>query len=106
VKSFIRDAELQEERQFLRYLISIIKSRNKLSLMEGVSTPGQARVSNTLSCDMMQGSLFSPPVPAASFEKLLKCGEPLPQKWTLAPPAGYSLRTASPPSTMMTWPVE
>ncbi len=77
-KSFIADAELQEERQFLRYLINIIKSRNKLSLMEGVSTPGQAWVSNTLSCDMMQGVLFSPPVPAASFEKLLERGEPLP----------------------------
>ncbi len=30
----------------------------------------------------MQGSLFSPPVPAVSFEKLLECGEPLP----LSPP--------------------
>ena len=71
-KSFIQEVETQEEeRQFLRGLIDIIRIRGKKVIVEGVTSPGQAWITNTLSCDMMQGYLFSPPVPPDQFEKFL-----------------------------------
>ncbi len=71
-KTFIQHVDTYEdERQFLRCLIDIIKIRKKQVIVEGISSPAQAWVSNTLACDLMQGYLFSPPVPAAEYEKLL-----------------------------------
>jgi diguanylate cyclase (GGDEF)-like protein/PAS domain S-box-containing protein len=71
-KSFLQNVDTHEdERQFLRCLIDIIRIRKKKVIVEGIATAAQAWVSNTLSCDLMQGFLFSPPVPAEQFEKLL-----------------------------------
>jgi len=71
-KSFIQDVDtLEDERQFLRCLIDIIKIRKKKVIVEGIASPAQAWISNTLSCDLMQGFLFSAPVPAEKFEKML-----------------------------------
>ncbi len=71
-KSFIQHVDHQEEeRQFIRSLVEIIKIRKKMVVVEGVSSPDQAGLTRTLACDLMQGFLFSPPVSAADFEKLL-----------------------------------
>ena len=71
-KSFIQHVDNQEEeRQFIRSLVEIIKVRRKMVIVEGVSSPAQAGLTRSLPCDMMQGYLFSPPVPAPEFEKLL-----------------------------------
>ena len=71
-KSFLQNVDTQEdERQFLRGLIDIVRIRKKKVIVEGIATPAQAWISNALSCDLMQGYLFSPPVPAEQFEKLL-----------------------------------
>lgn len=71
-KSFIQDVErLEEERRFVRSLVEIIKIRGKKVILEGVSSPAQADLSRTMPCDLMQGFLFSPPVPAVEFDKLL-----------------------------------
>lgn len=71
-KSFINDVgTVEDERQFLRCLIDIIRIRKKLVIVEGISSQAQAWVTNTLPCDMLQGYLFSPPVSAPDFEKLL-----------------------------------
>ncbi len=71
-KSFIQHVDTQEEeRQFVRSLIEIIKVRKKMVIVEGVSSPAQAGLTRTLPCDLMQGYLFSPPVSAADFEGLL-----------------------------------
>ena len=71
-KSFIQHVDNQEEeRQFIRSLVEIIKVRRKMVIVEGVSSPAQAGLTRSLPCDMMQGYLFSPPVPAPDFEKLL-----------------------------------
>jgi diguanylate cyclase (GGDEF)-like protein/PAS domain S-box-containing protein len=71
-KSFIQHVDNQEEeRQFIRSLVEIIKIRKKMVIVEGVSSPAQAGLTRTLPCDLMQGFLFSPPVPILDFEKLL-----------------------------------
>lgn len=71
-KSFIQHVDtLEDERQFLRCLIDIIRIRKKKVIVEGIASPAQAWVSNSLSCDLMQGYLFSPPVSPEQFEKLL-----------------------------------
>jgi diguanylate cyclase (GGDEF)-like protein/PAS domain S-box-containing protein len=72
-KSFIQHVDSQdEERQFIRSLIEIIKIRRKMVIVEGVSSPAQAGLTRTLPCDLMQGYLFSPPVSVADFEGLLE----------------------------------
>ena len=71
-KSFIQHVDSQEEeRQFIRSLIEIIKIRKKMVIVEGVSSPAQAGLTRTLPCDLMQGYLFSPPVSPSDFEALL-----------------------------------
>ena len=71
-KSFIQHVDAQEEeRRFIRSLVEIIKVRKKMVIVEGVSSPAQAGLTRSLPCDLLQGYLFSPPVPAQDFEKLL-----------------------------------
>jgi EAL domain-containing protein (putative c-di-GMP-specific phosphodiesterase class I) len=71
-KSFIQHVDSQEEeRQFVRSLIEIIKIRKKMVIVEGVASPAQAGLTRTLPCDLMQGYLFSPPVSPSDFEGLL-----------------------------------
>jgi diguanylate cyclase (GGDEF)-like protein/PAS domain S-box-containing protein len=71
-KSFIQHVDHEEEeRQFIRSIVDIIKIRRKMVIVEGISSPAQAGLTRTLSCDLMQGYLFSPPVPVTEFEKLL-----------------------------------
>jgi diguanylate cyclase (GGDEF)-like protein/PAS domain S-box-containing protein len=61
----------QEERDYLTHIIRTVKSRRKRVLVEGVSTEKQFELLKNMNCDQMQGYLFSPPVPAEQFEKLL-----------------------------------
>jgi diguanylate cyclase (GGDEF)-like protein/PAS domain S-box-containing protein len=67
--------ESQEERDYLTHIIRTVKSRQKKVLVEGVSTKVQFELLKAMDCDQMQGYLFSPPVPAAEFEKLLARGK-------------------------------
>jgi EAL domain-containing protein (putative c-di-GMP-specific phosphodiesterase class I) len=62
----------QEERDYLTNIIRTVKSRKKKVLVEGVSNKTQFELLKAMDCDQMQGYLFSPPVPAAEFEKLLE----------------------------------
>jgi EAL domain-containing protein (putative c-di-GMP-specific phosphodiesterase class I) len=62
----------QEERDYLTHIIRTVKSRRKRVLVEGVSTEKQFELLKNMDCDQMQGYLFSPPVPAEEFEKLLE----------------------------------
>jgi EAL domain-containing protein (putative c-di-GMP-specific phosphodiesterase class I) len=71
-KSLVRDLETrEEEREFLRHLVSAIKSRIPKVVIEGVEAAGQAWHARTLSCDLMQGSFFGWAVPPREFEELL-----------------------------------
>jgi len=61
----------QQERDYLTHIIRTVKSRQKKVLVEGVSSKAQFELLKAMDCDQMQGYLFSPPVPAGEFEKLL-----------------------------------
>jgi diguanylate cyclase (GGDEF)-like protein len=61
----------RQERDYLTNIIRTVKSRRKKVLVEGVSTKRQFQLLKAMDCDQMQGYLFSPPVPAEEFEKLL-----------------------------------
>lgn len=58
--------------ELLHCLVEVIKCRRKQVIIEGVGTAGQAWVSHSLGCDMMQGFSFGGPVPSAQFEQLLE----------------------------------
>ena len=53
-------------------IIAIARTLNLKVLAEGVETPAQLAFLQEQSCDLYQGYLTSPPVPAAEFEQLLK----------------------------------
>lgn len=63
--------ESQEEQDYLTHIIRTVKSRKKKVLVEGVSSREQFELLKEMACDQMQGYLFSRPVPAEEFEKLL-----------------------------------
>ncbi len=63
--------ESQEEQDYLTHIIRTVKSRKKKVLVEGVSSREQFELLKAMACDQMQGYLFSRPVPAEEFEKLL-----------------------------------
>ncbi len=63
--------ESKEEQEYLTHIIRTVKSRKKRVLVEGVSSRQQFELLKAMACDQMQGYLFSPPLPAAEFEKLL-----------------------------------
>ncbi len=66
--------ESQEEQDYLTHIIRTVKSRKKKVLVEGVSSREQFELLKVMACDQMQGYLFSRPVPAEEFEKLLARG--------------------------------
>lgn len=66
--------ESQEEQDYLTHIIRTVKSRKKKVLVEGVSSREQFELLKAMACDQMQGYLFSRPVPAEEFEKLLARG--------------------------------
>lgn len=49
---------------------------NRRIVAEGVETVAQARSLRGLGCDVMQGFLFSRPVPADEMAKLLRQAQP------------------------------
>jgi len=66
------------EREYLSNIISLVRSRNKNVIIEGVSSKEQAELLNIMNCDRMQGFYFSKPIRAEEFEKHLSCRNKLP----------------------------
>ncbi len=70
--SFVRDME--EDPNDAQLVESIIVMAQKLNLKvvaEGVETAGQANMLRSLGCDLLQGFLFSRPVPVEQLNQLL-----------------------------------
>ena len=59
------------EREYLSNIISLVRSRNKNVIVEGVSSKEQAELLNIMNCDRMQGFYFSKPIRPEKFEKYL-----------------------------------
>ncbi|MFP4010220.1 MAG: putative bifunctional diguanylate cyclase/phosphodiesterase [Spirochaetaceae bacterium] len=74
-RSFIEDVTTNPSNQeIVRAIISMAKSLRIESLAEGVETVEQRNFLVAEGCDVIQGYLYSPPVPARDFEPFLVTG--------------------------------
>ncbi len=68
----------EAEREYLSNIISLVRSRNKKVIIEGVSSKEQAELLHIMNCDRMQGFYFSKPLQSKEFTKQLLSGKKLP----------------------------
>jgi diguanylate cyclase (GGDEF)-like protein/PAS domain S-box-containing protein len=72
-QSFVRDLETDPDDMALSEAIIVMAHKLGLKVIaEGVETEAQRKLLTEACCDYAQGYLFSQPVPAEEFEKLLK----------------------------------
>lgn len=71
-RSFISDISTNAKRQsIVEHIIALAKTLDFQLVAEGVEEDDQARWLKAKGCDQFQGYLYSRPVPAADFEKLM-----------------------------------
>ncbi|MEW5912081.1 MAG: EAL domain-containing protein [Thermodesulfobacteriota bacterium] len=71
-KSFVQDITTQpDDRSIVDTIINMSRSLKLKVIAEGVETSEQLQFLRELNCDLMQGYLFSRPLPAADITKLL-----------------------------------
>ena len=68
-----------EDVSVTRAVLMLAKGLKLRVLAEGVETEGQLRLLIANGCEVMQGYVFSPPVPAAAIEQMLRDGRRLPE---------------------------
>ncbi|GIZ51413.1 bifunctional diguanylate cyclase/phosphodiesterase [Noviherbaspirillum aridicola] len=77
-QSFVRDITLDaDDAAIVLSVISLAHSLRLKVIAEGVETAAQLRYLREHGCDCMQGYFFSPPLPAADAERLLREGKHL-----------------------------
>lgn len=71
-RAFFGDLHLEGGRSadVIDMVIALARRLNMLTVAEGVETDAQAAFLSNAGCDMIQGYLFSRPVPPAEFEKI------------------------------------
>ena len=80
-QSFVRDlAESRDSRVLTETIINMARNLGKKVVAEGVETVEQAEVLKSIGCDVIQGYMFSPAVPAKEFAEFLRAGFLLPNK--------------------------
>lgn len=78
-RSFVHDVTAAiEEVSVTRAIINLAHELRLQVLAEGVETEGELALLSSYGCDMMQGYLFSRPLPVAAFETLLGAGQRVP----------------------------
>ncbi|MCU0516910.1 MAG: EAL domain-containing protein [Oscillatoria sp. Prado101] len=76
---FVRNIDRDSKNAAItRAIIQMAHSLNLKVIAEGVETEAELAVLRQYGCDAMQGYLFSRPVPAAEFERMLREGKCLP----------------------------
>ena len=71
-RSFIKNITTDDNSALLvKSIIAMATSLNKTLIAEGIETEAQAKLISDLGCSVAQGFLFSKPVTAADFEKLI-----------------------------------
>jgi diguanylate cyclase (GGDEF)-like protein/PAS domain S-box-containing protein len=82
-RSFVHDVTAAPaEVSVTRAIITMAHSLHMRVLAIGVESEGQASLLASNGCDAIQGYWFSPPLPAAGFEALLREGRRLPERFT------------------------
>jgi diguanylate cyclase (GGDEF)-like protein len=77
-RSFVQDGVVGWQGEaFLRTIVRLTETLSVAAVAEGVETDEQRRLLQQLGCPLGQGYLFSRPVPAAAFQRLLVDGGPL-----------------------------
>ena len=80
-RSFVKDVETNRKNAvILKSLIIIAKELNIEVVVEGVETEAQLRFMQEKNCDIIQGYIFSKPVPVAQFTDMLEMGKLKPLK--------------------------
>lgn len=76
-RAFVKNIPGNEDSEAIaRAIIALGKSMRLDVVAEGVETTTQAEFLRKLGCDLLQGYLFSKPVPAADFQRLLDGARP------------------------------
>ncbi|REE93165.1 polar amino acid transport system substrate-binding protein [Paenibacillus taihuensis] len=78
-KSFIQDLHRDnDDNVIIQTIIQLAQHMNMSVVAEGVETAEQLHILKRLKCDLVQGYLFSKPIPAAQFASLLEKGTLVP----------------------------
>ncbi|MFO1271048.1 MAG: EAL domain-containing protein [Rubrivivax sp.] len=81
-RSFVHDVTAAaHDVSVTRSIITMAHGLQMRVLVEGVETEGQLALLAANRCDMVQGFWFSPPVPAAEFEQMLRADKRLPERF-------------------------
>ena len=71
-QSFVQDLATEANVVITKAIVSLAKTLNLKTIVEGVETEEQRKFMESLGCDIMQGYLFSKPLPAYEItEKML-----------------------------------
>ncbi|QFT90720.1 Phytochrome-like protein cph2 [Bacillus sp. THAF10] len=74
-KSFVKDVEVNRKNAVILESLIVIAKELKMELVvEGVETIGQLQFMKEKNCDIIQGFIFSRPVPVSEFTELLEIG--------------------------------
>lgn len=80
-QSFVRDATTDpDDAAIVMAIITLAHNLRLKVIAEGVETEEQLRFLHLLKCDEMQGYLFSRPLPAEEFQRLLEGRQDIPQR--------------------------
>ncbi len=71
-RSFIWNLPDESAITLLKMIMGLAQATGLRTLAEGIETQEQLKIVSDLGCELGQGYLFSPPVPADAFAKLLK----------------------------------
>lgn len=67
-RRFFKDIEDQKSRDVIDCLITLSKKLGLTSVAEGIETEEQLSYMQTVGCDLVQGFIFSRPLPVEEFE--------------------------------------
>ena len=71
-KFFDFDTGKARQKQFIKYLIRMMKHMGVMTVMEGVETEEQVSFMKKCGCDVVQGYYYAKPMPLSEFRKFIR----------------------------------